>query len=165
MGDMADDAFDNVIDAWLSCAVDDEDDMADVPAPCGVTCNYCGKSAQLCSGSEVYPHRKDLWNRRFWVCKPCDARVGCHRGSITPLGRLANAELRKAKMEAHAAFDPLWRDKPRILGDRRTAYLWLARQLRLTEHECHIGMFDVERCAEVVRICKEKQLQHMFKGI
>ena len=125
-----------------------------------LTCPYCGKPAQLTTGDYIYPHRHDLADRHFWVCWPCDAYVGCHAkgaqvGRVTsdgtlPLGRLANAALRKAKSRAHAAFDPLWRS-----GNmkRRQAYGWLASQLGIPVDDCHIGMFNEQQCARVEAVC------------
>ena len=62
-----------------------------------VLCDYCKNSANLVGGKIVYPHRKDLYSKKFWHCKGCEAYVGAHKGSPTykPLGRLANKELRK----------------------------------------------------------------------
>lgn len=115
-----------------------------------VQCDYCGAAAQLEAGRHVYPHRPDLADKRFWVCRPCDARVGCHPGGDKPLGRLANAELRAAKGRAHKAFDPLWKARG---WSRGKAYGWLAKRLRIPREECHIGMFDVERCERTVEVC------------
>lgn len=118
-----------------------------------VKCDYCGSDAARVTGKEIYPHRPDLYSLQFWSCSPCGAWVGCHkRSNAVPLGRLANAELRKAKSAAHAAFDPLWKS-----GDksRRGAYEWLSRKLNIPFKDCHIGMFDIETCAEVVRVCNE----------
>lgn len=131
-----------------------------------VLCDYCGQQAQLQTGRQVYPHRRDLHDRRFYVCPPCDARVGCHPGTTEPLGRLANAALRQAKQAAHAAFDPLWQDNQsrggRRAGRRRNerrkrAYAWLAEQLGIAEKDCHIGMFDVATCQRVVEICHSER--------
>lgn len=60
------------------------------------TCPYCGKDSVLVNGHVIYPHRPDLLEKKFYWCKPCDAYVGCHPGTANPLGRLANAELRRA---------------------------------------------------------------------
>ncbi|MBL4765072.1 MAG: hypothetical protein JKX67_07320 [Colwellia sp.] len=67
----------------------------------GITpiCPYCNKFSILVTGKEVYPQCKDLSDIQIYQCKPCDAYVGCHGTSDKPLGRLANAELRKAKMQ------------------------------------------------------------------
>jgi hypothetical protein len=115
-------------------------------------CPYCCRDAELVSGAAVYPHRPDLHHLRFWACLPCDAWVGCHRGTEEPLGRLANAKLRKAKQAAHAAFDPMWTS-----GDmpRRDAYSWLADALGLDREDTHIGLFDLTMCRRVIEVCRK----------
>jgi hypothetical protein len=116
-------------------------------------CDYCGKPAELVNGLDVYPHRPDLKKLFMWRCAPCDARVGCHPGTKTPLGRLANRVLRRWKMRAHEAFDPIWQER-RL--SRREAYAWLAEQLGKTEAETHIGMFDSETCKRVIEVCRAR---------
>lgn len=116
-----------------------------------VKCDYCGEAAQLVTGKVVYPHLPKLASKKYWVCGPCDARVGCHRFGSKPLGRLANPELRNAKMKAHHAFDPLWK-----FGgmSRDEAYRLLARLLGIKRRKCHIGLFDVDQCKKVVELCR-----------
>lgn len=70
-----------------------------------------------------------------------------------PLGRLANKELRDAKMLAHTYFDPIWKDG---VMRRQKAYEWLAKRLNIPREECHIGMMDMERCRRVVEVCKAR---------
>jgi hypothetical protein len=113
-------------------------------------CSYCQKKAQLVTGETIYPTRRDLFNKHFYFCAPCHAYVGCHPGTTKPLGRLANAELRKAKIAAHAAFDPLWRNGSM---KRKAAYAWLGRQLGIKTQDTHIGEFDVATCQRVVQLC------------
>lgn len=76
-----------------------------------MACPYCGQQASLVSGKEIYPYRPDLHDRMFWLCRPCDAYVGTHKNSKrhVPLGLLANADLRWARMRAHAVFDGYWK--------------------------------------------------------
>lgn len=99
----------------------------------------------------------DLREKHFYRCSPCKAWVGCHPGTKTPLGRLANAELREWKSKAHAAFDPLWKRKMASGVKKREArgagYAWLADQLGIKHEDCHVGMFDVPTCQRVVEIC------------
>lgn len=114
-----------------------------------VKCDYCDRAAKRVTGKTVYPHRPDLFAKPFWACMDCGAWVGCHPGTDNPLGRLANAALRKAKMAAHSAFDPLWRNGSM---KRAEAYKWLAGQMGIAPQNCHIGMFDEDRCAAVVEI-------------
>lgn len=119
-----------------------------------VTCPYCGDVAAFVTAAVIYPHRPDLRGRMFYHCLPCQAWVGTHRGTTKPLGRLADAELRAAKITAHAAFDAKWK---RLKWQRGAAYRWLANALRLKPSECHIGMFDVETCRRVVAACERPQ--------
>ncbi len=112
-----------------------------------VICQYCDDPAELVSGKVIYPHRADLWSMSFWRCVPCGAYVGCHGESKRPLGRLANLKLRIAKKQAHAAFDPLWKERGM---SRHRAYQWLSDKLGIESSECHIGMFDVETCEKVI---------------
>lgn len=121
-----------------------------------VVCPYCQQPAKLVTGLDIYPHRIDLRSYKFWHCEPCDAYVGCNRriNGTTPLGRLANKELRLAKIRAHAAFDPLWKSGKMQRG---AAYTWLSKQMNLSIEKTHIGMFNLEQCREVVRICNVAQ--------
>ena len=112
-------------------------------------CPYCNSFSNLVSGKEIYPHRKDLFSLSFYSCSGCDAYVGTHKGTKKPLGRLANAELRKSKSEAHMAFDPLWKKGGM---KRKEAYKWLAKSLGVDGKDCHIGMFDIDTCKEVVSL-------------
>lgn len=119
-------------------------------------CPYCEDTSAFVGGDIIYPHRPDLYSKRFYLCEPCNAYVGCHPGTRKPLGRLANAQLRQAKMDAHRAFDPLWKNGNR---SRSEAYKWLAGKLGIPEEECHIGMFDVHRCRQAVAVCQRPRSQ------
>lgn len=115
-----------------------------------VKCPYCGGKAVLRDSAIIY-HGKSYGNA--WICENyprCDAYVGCHKRGDAPLGRLANAELRKAKKLAHWAFDPLWRRHGQRA--RSVAYKWLAKALGIPESECHIEMFDVAMCERVAEV-------------
>lgn len=114
----------------------------------GLKCPYCNDRSKLVLGSEVYPKFPALASKFFYQCKRCDAYVGCHPGTATALGRLANKPTRKARQAAHAAFDPLWKEGGM---SRRQAYAWLQKALSLSEDECHIGMFSIEQCERVER--------------
>lgn len=106
-----------------------------------MTCPYCGSVA----AKVLSP-----WGWKY-ECAPCDARVGCHRGTDKPLGSLANGELRQARIAAHTAFDREWRD---LHIPRSRAYGWLAKRLDLPRTACHIGMFTVAQCKHVVEIMR-----------
>lgn len=113
-------------------------------------CPYCTRAAILTTGASVYPHRPELAAKRFYACFRCKAWVGCHPGTITPLGRIANAELRAAKSAAHLAFDLLWRSGQM---KRYQAYAWLADRLGIAREQAHIGMFDISLCQRAIDAC------------
>lgn len=121
-------------------------------------CRYCGLGAMLAhTGQTGYPYQRDYGPT--WVCTPCGAWVGCHPGTLTALGGLANAELRVWKQKAHAAFDPLWqrkmvRDRCSKGKARRAGYKWLAQQLGIPEARAHIGEMDVAECKLAVEVCQ-----------
>jgi hypothetical protein len=127
----------------------------------------------MVTGEEVYPHRADLYEREYLYCEPCQAWVGCHPDG-TPMGMLADAELRKERMEAHRLFNTLWQTKLRARASEyaegtkgwrskeirikkecmRAGYMWLAAQMGIPPRECHIAMFDVEQCKKVQELCR-----------
>ena len=111
-----------------------------------VFCDHCGRPAELHGGAAVYPDRQDLEDRQFWVCWPCDAWVGCQRGSDVPFGALANEELRAARIAAHAAFDSVWLDG---LMSKSEAHERLAEALGIALHECRIGLMPLDVCRRV----------------
>lgn len=127
--------------------------MIDKDIITGKKCPYCGAVPELADSAEIYGHSYGA----IFICRPCGAYVGCHTGTNKPLGRLANKELRQWKNQAHKYFDPLWQAKMKTGFSRRRArlagYQWLAEQMEIQLELCHIGMFDVDQCKEVVRIC------------
>lgn len=121
-----------------------------------------GGTVELVDGKVIYPHRSDLWTsdgvERWWWRCDCGAYVGTHKGTINPLGTPCGDATRKARIAAHAAFDPLWR-KRMALSDltqakaRGRGYKWLAAQLGIKAKDCHIGMMNAEMARRVVDIC------------
>lgn len=121
-------------------------------------CRYCQNEVPLLRfGDAGYPYQRDYGP--MYVCIADRAWVGVHKGTSKALGGLANAELRAAKIEAHAAFDPLWQGKIRRDGcskskARRSGYKWLSRQLGIPPEKTHIGYMSLEECRKVVEVCK-----------
>lgn len=132
---------------FLFCLRDDRNGSINVGMV--MTCPYCEKEPELVDSIEVYKTRS---YGLIYICRPCQAWVGVHKGSTVPLGRLADKSLRKAKMLAHRYFDPIWK-KGHM--NRHDAYTWLSKQLGIDRDQTHIGMFDVETCMRVVTICQE----------
>ncbi len=120
-------------------------------------CIECRKLAVLVTGQAIYPHRPDLHDRPYYRCE-CGAYVGCHPGTEVPLGYPAGPLTRKARGEAHAVFDPLWkrkavRDKISRGKARGAGYKWLADQIGIPYADCHISMMDSATCSRVVLAC------------
>lgn len=120
-------------------------------------CPYCGRRAVLCMTSRHLFNGIDYGP--VWECSPCGARVGCHRGSTTPFGTLANAAAREMRKQAHAELDPIWK-----MGfmDRSTVYNRIANMLGWDYeivHELHIGNCDEHEAKAVrdaARVLKEE---------
>lgn len=81
----------------------------------------------------------------------------CHNGTLISIGRLADAELRRWKRRAHAAFDPLW--KHGRFKYRNDAYAWLSKKMGIPQNDCHIGRFTVSECKLVVSLCQELKVK------
>lgn len=132
-----------------------------------IACPYCQRQAPQLTGAQMYPHRPDLAAKRFFYCSGCDASVGCHPDG-RPFGRMANEELRRARGFVHGLFDPLWQraaeayeghDNGKIRGVARArAYRWLSVQLGIPVDECHVGMFDIDRCRAAYRILRDARM-------
>lgn len=118
-------------------------------------CGYCGKVSTPAFGREVYPKRRDLFGKKFFVCWPCDARVGCHRNTWNALGTPARAPLRGLRSEVHRIFDKLWRNGPMSRGD---AYRWLAKAMDVPK--VHIGEFTEDQCRAVLAM--ESTIEEMM---
>lgn len=107
-----------------------------------VVCPYCEKPAVLTDSAEIYGRSYGP----IWLCRPCDARVGCHPDGETPLGSLAGPRLREMRKAFHVVFDKLWKDAP--LSKRQQArgrwYKELAKRLDLPVAEVHGGQLTEE---------------------
>lgn len=130
-------------------------------------CPYCAAPAKFHASS------KALYGQEYGPyinCAPCDARVGCHRTTLQPLGRLANKPLRALKQQLHQLFDPLWKHldlaypeldhPPRWIQQkaRSRAYAWLSERMGLPPAQCHIAMFDDAQCRAAIKALKSSAL-------
>jgi hypothetical protein len=120
----------------------------------GDICPYCQGKTAFVDSSYIYGISYGM----VYICKPCKAYVGVHKGTSKALGRLANKELRNAKKDAHSVFDQLWAIKVSAgyskSESRAKAYKWLSDEMGIPSEKTHIGMFDVEQCNKVVDLCK-----------
>lgn len=129
-----------------------------------LTCQYCGAAATYFESSAPFYQGRDYGP--LWACVTCDAQVGCHPDG-SPLGTLANKQLRSVRRQVKALFNPLWEEidaaYPGIPVSRghvrqvmRTrAYEWLSAQMKLPPDECHIAMFDEARCRWAMQIIED----------
>ena len=124
-----------------------------------VYCDYCGRRAEYVDSAEVYHGRS---YGMIYLCRPCKAYVGVHKGSDVPKGRLADAELRYWKKAAHAAFDPLWQ-YGEFRHRRNAAYRWLSEQMQLPVEKTHIGMFNIDQCRAAINIIKQHQGGNIYE--
>jgi hypothetical protein len=115
----------------------------------GKICPYCKSPSALINSIEVYGKDFGL----MYICKPCEAYVGCHKGTENALGRLANPDLRKWKIEAHKYFDMLWKKE---FMTRTEAYKWLSEWLEIPAEYTHIGMFDIKTLKKVIEYSKQR---------
>lgn len=114
----------------------------------GRICPYCHIPTEYKNSIEIYGVDYGM----IYYCSKCGSYVGVHKGTNKAKGRLANAELRKCKIEAHKYFDEIYK---RGIMKRTDAYKWLSEQLGLPTEFTHIGMFNPETCAKVVQVSKK----------
>ena len=112
-------------------------------------CPYCQKEIQKVKSKDVYGY---TGFGKIYICFPCNAYVGSHKNTEEPLGTVAKIGRRNARMRAHAAFDPLWKNGGMT---RFEAYKWLADKLDIKLKNCHIGYFDEVLCNRVIQILKQ----------
>ena len=113
------------------------------PLPLGAVlkhpCPECGKLMLLRSskfglfyGCSAYPQ--------------CKATHGAHKNG-EPLGIPADKLTKQARIEAHDAFDQLWKGR---YMTRDEAYEWMQEAMEMSEDEAHIGRFDGDQCEDLV---------------
>ena len=110
-------------------------------------CPYCNSSTKRVDEKFIYGR---YYKNKDVICcskyPECDSFVGCHKDG-TPLGRLANKELRILKTEAHMHFDNIWQHK---YYSRSRLYQKLSFYLNIPEKYTHIEMFSKETCLKVI---------------
>ena len=116
-------------------------------------CRYCGSRIRLVPAKQVLgasAKRLDMENEYLYQCQNCNARVGCHKGTVIPLGNVANETLRLKRIETHRVFDQFWKSRHM---SRNNAYKWLSQQLRIPMSEAHIAGFEMDQCQKVIELC------------
>jgi len=87
-----------------------------------------------------------------WRRTGCRGSHGAHDDGA-PLGKPADGETKRARMQAHSVFDQLWKGPTKTLS-RKQAYAWMQRAMNLSAAKAHIGMFTIEQCEELCRACQ-----------
>lgn len=126
----------------------------------GKKCQYCKNNTEYIDSIEIYGKSHGM----LYICRPCKAYVGVHKGTDKALGIVANSTLREMKSMAHSYFDQIakserindiWPEVIPNISNRKKAYKWLSLQLNIPEEFCHIGMMDIEGCARIIEISKK----------
>ena len=68
------------------------------------------------------------------------------------MGSLADGELRHKRIQAHRAFDRLWRSG---LMTKKEAYQWMQTEFGLHEEQAHIAQFGAYMCDRLICACEK----------
>ena len=114
----------------------------------------CGE----CRAPMVLRHssRFNVRGGMFYGCSrypECKGTHGAHEDG-TPLGIPADKETKAKRMEAHEAFDRLWKYGGMRRGE---AYVWMQKALNMTPDEAHIGRFTIQQCDALIKAIDEKE--------
>ena len=103
-----------------------------------IICPYCQKEANWCENKVIYGKN---YGKSFmcYYCDNCDAYVGCHQNTKTPLGTMANKELRSLRIKVHAKIDPLWKSGKMT---RKEVYKMI--------DNIHIGESTIKQCKDLL---------------
>lgn len=115
-----------------------------------IECPDCG-SAMILRETSRFKHRNGD-NRKFYGCSTFPV-CRCIRPSH-PNGQVfgipGDAETKKARIAAHAIFDPIWQSGNMT---RRQAYQWLADKLGVKE--IHMSELSASECKRVIQVIEE----------
>lgn len=117
-----------------------------------IRCPYCGAKATLRPSSAVYGDAAKT-DGYLYVCDrypKCDSYVGAHKKTKLPMGTLANGDLRNKRIQAHKAFDWMWKSG---LMTKWQAYKWMQGKLDLSDEQAHIAMFNEFMCDRLIAEC------------
>jgi zinc-finger-containing domain len=106
-------------------------------------CNYCNNDAIWCENKAIYGKNYGK-SYMIYLCRPCDAYVGCHQNTKQPLGTMANKELREARQLVHNHIDKYWKKEG---WDRKDVYSAMSFALGKTYHT---GEADLSTCKKIL---------------
>lgn len=104
-----------------------------------------------------------LWQTQFgprWNCPQSGCTVACWSGATSAPADDATRYLRH---QCHEVFDALWKNGG---WSRETAYEKLAEFMRLSRHDCHIGMMTAAQCEKLLAWATDQKLRrsHHFNA-
>jgi len=123
-------------------------------------CPYCNREAEWVENKEIYGknYGKSIM---MWLCRSCDAHVGCHNNTKRPLGTMADYITRHWRKRAHENFDPLWKGvwvrNSTAKLNRERVYNSISNQFGF---RVHIGEADEEMCKKIISWCQIKNEKH-----
>jgi hypothetical protein len=122
------------------------------PAGRVLWCCGCGQAVtvRLTDGSEIYPHRRDLYSLPFWKCDACKNFVGCHhktKDRTKPLGCVPTPEIKRERQRIHRILDPVWKSRRMT---RKQAYQAMAKALGRSEYHT-AELSSIEECRDAYR--------------
>ena len=73
-------------------------------------CCECKKDVEveIVSGEVIYPHRPDLYQKKFYRCPVCGNYTGVYDGEYPTL---PNEYIRRKRHDAHRRLDAIWRNR------------------------------------------------------
>ena len=80
------------------------------------------------------------------------------------MGTMADNRTRFVRHQAHLKHNALWMNPGegfQVYGyswreSRKRAYTWLAKEMGLSEEQCHFGLFDEAQCLKAMEIIQKK---------
>ena len=103
-------------------------------------CPECGKSMVLRISKYGFFYGCEMFPK-------CKATHGAHRKTGKPLGNPANKETKEWRIKAHDVFDKMWKNDEM---NRKAAYRWMKKTLKITPEDAHIGKFDLDMCKRLI---------------
>ena len=137
--------------------------------PYPIKCNICGGDVVYASNSAFYGYEHG--NGRCYYCTNCNAKVGVHdKDPRTALGILATKYMRNLRILCHEKFDSFWSkkglSKEKQHDIRNRLYTLLAKEMGLSEEDCHFSMFDeseLKEAYQIVRKWTDKEIEMLLK--
>jgi len=132
--------------------------LKSLPVP--TRCDNCSSDRMgLTSKSVIYGKEYGPWPYCYY-CDDCGAYVGCHPNTYTPMGFMANSQVRRLRAKLHQMLDPIWHLK---YLSRSQTYNWLASQLNILESDCHISQLNQSQLERALYILNPHSLNNYIQ--